>query len=87
MILFTFSAFLVLVLFPVNIALASISILAVGDSFNAIFGLSFGKKAYFLNKQRNIEGVIFAILLSTLASWLFVPFFQAFIASFIIPPA
>ncbi len=71
-----------LILFDKNIAMASIAILAVGDSFSHIIGRYFGKiKNPFSIK--NIEGTIAAIILSTLATYFFVPLLVGFLGSFV----
>lgn len=71
-----------LLLFDKNIAMASITILAVGDSFSHIIGRYFGKiKNPFSIK--NIEGTMAAIILSTLATYFFVPLLLGFLGSLV----
>ena len=71
-----------LYLFPKNIALASILVLAVGDSVSVMVGQSFGKKKSPFN-ARFIEGTIAAIIAATIAASVFVGIWIAFAASFI----
>lgn len=71
-----------LLLFDKNIAMASIAVLAVGDSFSHIIGRYFGKiKNPFSIK--NIEGTITAIILSTLATYFFVPLLVGLLGSLV----
>ncbi|MBI2463527.1 phosphatase PAP2 family protein [Candidatus Peregrinibacteria bacterium] len=74
-------ALLALVTFPQNIALASIIIMAIGDSVTNIVGGYFGKRHYFYNQKKKIEGTITGIILATLAANIFLPIFPAFLGS------
>jgi dolichol kinase len=67
-------AFFSLLLFERQIALAAIAIVAVGDSFTAIVGAYFGQFRNPFNPDKNIEGTVFAIFVSTLAAFTFVDF-------------
>jgi phytol kinase len=71
----------VLVLFPKEIALASIMILAFGDSLAHLFGSFFGKVHHPWNTYKMIEGTIMGFLAGGVAASVFVPWTQAFIAS------
>ena len=53
-------------IYPLNIALTSIIILSIGDSFSYIIGKYFGKIKIPWNKKENIEGPIIAGVLSVL---------------------
>ncbi|MBR9706445.1 hypothetical protein GOV14_05395 [Candidatus Pacearchaeota archaeon] len=68
-------------LFPKNIALASITILAFADPLSHLIGKVFGKTNSIIDKQKNIEGPIAAALISALIAMLFVPFYLAFPAA------
>jgi len=74
-------AALATLIFEKNIAMASIMIMAVGDSVTNIVGRHFGKIKNPFNQKKNIEGTIVSILASTLAALFFVPLWPAFIAS------
>ena len=76
--------FLTMVIFSFdkNIALASLTILAVGDSISPIVGIWYGKtKHRFFNEKKYLEGIFFGIICATLLAWIFVPFIHSFIAS------
>lgn len=68
-------------IFDKQIAMASIMIMAVGDSVTNIVGRHFGKIQNPFNSKKNLEGTIVAIIASTLAAFYFVPFWPAFLAS------
>ncbi len=76
-------SFLTIVIFPRDIALAAILILACGDSISTYIGRFYGRIPHFLNKRKMIEGTIAGIVFATLGAWIFVPLFPAFVASFI----
>ncbi|MFA6888494.1 MAG: hypothetical protein WC254_03280 [Candidatus Woesearchaeota archaeon] len=77
-------SFLTVVIFPRDIALAAILILAFGDSISTYIGRFYGKISHPFNKRKKIEGTVAGIFLATFGAWLFVPFFSAFITSFIV---
>ncbi len=60
-------------LFPLDIALASITILTFADPISHFIGKNFGKTKDFLDKKKNIEGHIAGFLLSSLLAMFFVP--------------
>ncbi len=72
---------LVALFFPVNIAVASILILAFGDSLSCLIGYHFGKIITPLHPKKTIEGPLAAIIISTIVASLFVPFWMALAAS------
>lgn len=74
-------SFLSVLLFPKDIALAAIAIMAVGDAVTTIIGTYFGYVKNPLNPQKHLEGTFVAIILSTLAAFTFVSFEKAFLAS------
>lgn len=55
-------AFLVTVIFPLEIAIASIAILAFGDAVTNIIGHNFGKIRIIFKPKKSIEGTIAGIL-------------------------
>lgn len=74
-------SFLAVFLFEKNIAMASITIMAIGDSITNIVGVYFGKWKNPFNSKKNIEGTLMAIFLATLGAWYFVGLDAAFYAS------
>ena len=76
-------ALLCLQLFQKNIALASITILTFSDSISLLVGKYLGRTKSTLNKNKNIEGTIAGILISSAIATFFVPFYLAFIGSLI----
>jgi dolichol kinase len=80
LIFYLLGATFAVLLFPKDIALASIMILAVGDSVSRLVG-PYGYLKHPLNSERFIEGVIIGGTAATLAAMLFVPFLHALAAS------
>ncbi len=74
-------ALLSLQFFQQDIALAAISIMAVGDAITTIIGTYFGKIKNPLNPRKHLEGTALAIVASTLAAFFFVSFPVAFFGS------
>ncbi len=72
---------LVLTLFEKDIALASIMILALGDSFSRLIG-PFGKIRHPFNNTEFLEGVIAGIIAASLGAMLFIKPSEAIISSF-----
>ena len=72
--------FLSIIIFPKNIAVASIMILALGDGVSALLG-QFGKYPHPFNRFKFIEGTIAGIISGTIGAAIFVPFWQGLIAS------
>ncbi|MFC1647430.1 phosphatase PAP2 family protein [Patescibacteria group bacterium] len=70
-------------IFDLNVAMAAIMIMAVGDSVTNIIGRHFGKYQNPFNSKKNIEGTLWGIGTATLGALLFVPFWPAFWASVI----
>ncbi len=71
-------AALVLAIFPRNIALASIMILAFGDSFSHLFGKAYGKKRF---AHKTLVGTMAGITSGFIGALLFVSPWLAFIGS------
>ncbi len=71
---FFVGALLAIKLFPKDIALASIMILALGDSISHIVGKSFGKTQLWINKHNDklFEGTIAGIILGFFGAYGFV---------------
>lgn len=74
-------ALLVLGLFPRDVALAAIMVLAVGDSVSSIVG-PFGSIRTKLSETKLFEGTFFGGLFGGCAALVFVSPFEAFLASF-----
>lgn len=55
-IFFYLGALLVVIIFPTNIAMASIAVLALGDSLSTLVGRKFGKHKAPLNEHKTIQG-------------------------------
>lgn len=73
---------IVLLLFPMNIALASIMILTFGDSCSHLGGKYLGRTKTRLNDRKLMEGTVIGIVVGALAAGLFVEFMVAFVGSF-----
>jgi dolichol kinase len=72
---------LVLAIFPRNIAFAAILVLAFGDAVAHLVSKSFGATQTFVTRTTYLEGTIAAIVAATLAAWVYVPFIAALLAS------
>ena len=64
--LFVLSAVILVGLFSKEIAMASLVILAFGDSIPVLFG-GYGRIQYFGNKKKTWEGIIFGLVPAALA--------------------
>jgi len=80
-IFYLIGAYVSLVLFPKEIAMASIMILAFGDSVSHMFGLHYGKRKHPLSKTKFLEGTIAGFIAGFLGALIFLPFLEAFLAS------
>lgn len=71
---FFFGSLLVLLIFgsKIEVACASIIILAWGDSFSTIAGRRFGKHKIFYNREKSIEGSMGGFLSASLGAMVFV---------------
>lgn len=69
---------LTFLIFPLNIASAAVTILAVGDSLSTLIGVKFGKHR--IIGKKTIEGSI-ACFIGSMTSMIFIPFISAFFAS------
>jgi len=79
LVFYLLGVFFSLILFDKNIALASIIILAVGDSISAIKG----RVKHPFNNKKYLEASVLAWLISGFIASLFVPFYISYIASFV----
>ena len=72
-----------LLLFPREIAMASIMVLALGDSISHMYGLHYGKIKHPLSNIKFIEGTIAGFIAGFIGAWMFLPWHEAFFASLI----
>ncbi|MBD3164507.1 hypothetical protein GF323_04855 [Candidatus Woesearchaeota archaeon] len=70
-----------LLLFSKNIAMASIIILAIGDSIPNIVGMHFGRIRHPFSDKRFLEGAAIGIVIAAIAAHIFVVWYEALIAS------
>lgn len=73
--------FVVVLLFPKDIAMASVMVLAFGDAVSHLWGIHFGKIKNPLADKKFIEGTITGWAAGTLAALYFVGPFEAMMAS------
>ena len=78
---FLLGAFFSVLLFEKTIAMASLSILLVGDAITNVAGHHLGKTENPLNKDKTVEGTIAGIIASWMVCVLFFPSFPSLIAS------
>lgn len=78
---FFFGCAITALFFSRPIAVASIIILAFGDTFSNLIGHHWGRITTIFHPKKKIEGPIAAIFLSTLVAGFFVDFRAAFLAS------
>jgi dolichol kinase len=81
LIFFLLGSFLAVVFFSLEIAVASILILAFGDSVSHVFGRHFGQIKTPFHPKKFLEGSLFGIILSAIAAGFFVPLAEALVAS------
>lgn len=79
---FFLGCILVLLLFPRNVAIASIAILTFGDSIGPMVGIYFGKTKSKFNGKRFVEGFVVGFVVASAAASFFVPFLAAVLGSF-----
>ncbi|MBD3354533.1 hypothetical protein GF361_00950 [Candidatus Woesearchaeota archaeon] len=79
-ILYGIGALLVLLFFEKDIAMASIMILALGDSIAPLIG-QYGQIRHPLDKKKFLEGSLAGAVAGFLGAWLFVAWYQALIAA------
>ena len=74
-------AFLSLLFFDKDIAMASIMVLALGDSISHLYGISYGKIKNPLSQSKFLEGTIIGILFGFIGAFVFLPWHEALIAA------
>lgn len=80
MLFYLLGSSLAMLFFSKEIALASIAILAIGDSTSRLIG-PYGYIKHPFNSKKFIEGIIVGGILATVAGYIFVPFYLALSAS------
>ncbi|MFH1916607.1 MAG: phosphatase PAP2 family protein [Nanoarchaeota archaeon] len=78
---FILGSIIVLYVFPREIALPAILILAFGDGMSTLVGKYYGRIKNPLNKKKTIEGTLAGIIFGGLAAMFFVTWWVAFIAA------
>ena len=73
--------YIVLILFPREVAMASIMILALGDSVSHLYGLHYGKIKHPLSSTKFLEGTIAGFIAGFIGAFVFLPWHEAFFAS------
>ena len=81
-IFYLIGAFLVLLFFPMDIAMPAILVLAFADSIGHIFGIRFGKIPHPFVSTKFIEGWIVGLIAGFIGAFIFVPWHEALAASF-----
>ena len=79
---FLLGSFLAVLLFPKDIALASIMVLAFGDAISHLFGVHFGKIIHPFSDKKFLEGAIAGFFAAAMGALLFVPAHEALLAAF-----
>ena len=80
-IFYLIGAYIALLLFSKEIAMASIMVLALGDSVSHIYGLHYGKIKHPLSKTKFLEGTIAGFIAGFAGALVFVKPIEAFLAS------
>lgn len=73
--------YIALLLFPKDIAMASILVLALGDSVSHLYGLHYGKIKYPFSKAKFLEGTIAGFVAGFIGALVFLPWHEAALAS------
>ena len=81
LIFYFIGAYIALLLFPKEIAMASIIVLALGDSISHLYGLHYGKIKQPFSKTKFLEGTIAGFVAGFIGSLVFLPWLEAFLAS------
>lgn len=80
-ILFAIGIVVSLTFFPEPANYACVAILALGDSFDSIFGKKFGRTLFPFNKGKHVEGLVFGFLFAFAGALFFVSPVKAFIGA------
>lgn len=80
-IFYLIGVYISLFFFSKDIAMASIMVLALGDSISHLFGLHYGKTKHPLSKTKFLEGTIAGFVAGFIGAFVFLPWHEAFFAS------
>lgn len=72
---------LAMLLFEKSIALAAMTIMALGDSVTHVFGRYFGEVKLPYNSRKTLDGALMGVIAATLGAFFFVPFHVALVGS------
>lgn len=81
MLFYFIGVYIALSLFPKEVAMASIMVLALGDSISHLYGLHFGKIKHPLSKTKFLDGTIAGFCFGFIGALVFLPWHEAFFAS------
>lgn len=81
MIFYLIGIYFALVIFSKDIAMASIMVLALGDSISHLYGLHYGRIKHPLSKTKFLEGTIAGFVAGFIGAFVFLPLQEAFFAS------
>jgi len=81
-IFYLIGSFLVLLFFPLDIAMPAILVLAFADSVGHLFGMKFGKIPHPFVSTKFMEGWIVGLIAGFIGAFVFVPWHEALAASF-----
>ncbi|MBN1385504.1 hypothetical protein JW968_00835 [Candidatus Woesearchaeota archaeon] len=81
--MFLFGTILAIIIFPKDIALASIAVLTFGDSVSALYGIAFGRVQHPLSRKKFAEGNIAGGAAAFIVALLFVSVPEALFASIV----
>ncbi|MBI1936265.1 hypothetical protein HYS31_07550 [Candidatus Woesearchaeota archaeon] len=81
MIFYFIGGYLSLLLFPKEVAMASMMVLALGDSVSHLYGLHYGKLKHPLSKTKFLEGTIAGFAAGFIGALVFLPWHEALVAS------
>ena len=73
--------YIALLLFPKDIAMAAIMVLALGDSVSHLYGLHYGRINHPLSKTKFLEGTIAGFVAGFIGALVFARWHEAFLAS------
>jgi len=82
LIFYLIGAYLVLSFFPMEIAMASILVLAFAEPTSYLFGIKYGKTKHPLHNKRFLEGWTAGIIAGFIGALVFLPWYEAIVASF-----
>lgn len=81
MIFYLIGTYISLVLFPKDVAMASVMVLALGDSISHLYGLHFGRIKNPLSSAKFIEGTIAGAVFGFIGALVFLPWWESALAS------